>query len=180
MLAPNKQSAAVVLVLSFAASTGLAEDPVIEAARSHIIAILQFDGEKLKNSYAERVELMPGHEFLAARYQLADEKPAGKSLIIAREKLITAMVQAKKRNGPIPAEMVKVFLEKSNFTVLPAEEGDFEIEPSKKSKTIDGKLHFKIRMGDRIIKVGPPNGDFALFQFRKTNKQWKVVSECLD
>ena len=50
-------------------------------------------------------------------------------------------------------------------------------------KTPDGKLHFMIKDGDILFKVGPAKprkGDFLLFQLRPLGGSWKVVAEYLD
>ena len=177
---------AVALVLPAAAidSDGDSEEvaapsiTVEEAAKIHLTSILRADFENWQKCYGKQVTLAPGHEFLKPEYGLVAEGKRGEAATVESAKLIAA---AKKKPKKMPEERAKKLLENLTIEVMETQPGDFATEPSDPVDTPDGKLHFQILPGDKLIKVLPKkHGDFLLFQFRAIGGEWKVVAEYLD
>lgn len=168
------------LILLLSAPLAYAAPGGIEFAKAHVRSTLMSDHKKLEETYAPKVTLMPGHEFLKEKYGLAGPGARGKGAEVERGKLIAAIARASSDRPGLPEEHVKRILSTLKYQSMKVHEGDFETEASDPVETPHGKLHFTIRKGDLLIKVSPPKGDFILLHLRMENGAWKVVSEYLD
>ena len=169
-----------VTTLMLLVGTLSANDEALHVTKSHLRNFLHADHGKLQESYASKVILMPGHEFLKIEYGLATEPGRKKSIEVNSEKLIQAMKKASEARPARPAEKISAMLESLKFEVQKAEVGDFVATPSDPVGTPDAKLHFTIKEGDVLVKVSPPRGDYILLQLRQVKGAWKVVAEYLD
>ena len=155
-------------------------DVAVEAARKHLRAVLACDPETLKATYAPKVELMPGHEFLKDEYGLTEPGARARGATVERGRLIAAMEKASANRPPRPAERIDAMLKTLTYNTLKTAAGEFVTEPADGIGTPDGKLHFAIQKGDVLLKVAPPKGDFLLLHLRQEKGKWKVVSEYID
>ena len=153
---------------------------VATPAALEFIEFLKGKHGELAATYAPKVTLMPGHEFLKAEYGMAGDGARTAGAEVERDKLIAAMEKAAEGKPASPAERVDSLLEKMKFEVIGTKEGNFGIAPSDPVGTPDGKLHFEVKKGDVLLKVSPPKGDFLLLQLRQTDGIWRIVSEYLD
>lgn len=151
-----------------------------EVARSHVRNLLEGHIDRMAATYAPRVQLLPGSELLKSEYGLANEGERAKALAVERPVLLAALKKAFGGRPIVPAEKLEVLLKAFRFDVVETAPGDFPTAPPDPVDTPDGKLHFQIRKGDALIKVGPEKGDFMLFQLRSLEGQWRVVAEYLD
>ena len=126
---------------------------------------------------------MPGHEFLKPEYDLTTNADAlHEGATVNPAKLVAVMKKAFKEPIVEP-EFLEKLLDLYDFEILDTKAGDFSTPPPDPVKTPDGKLHFMIREGDLLFKVGPAKprkGDFLLFQMRPLEGSWKLVAEYLD
>ena len=151
----------------------LANDQAVDASKPHLDAVLRSDFKKLENTYASKVILMPGHEFLKTEYGLTAEPGRSKATEVERAKLIQAMTKAAEGRPVRPAAEIATLMESLEFEVLNAPVGDF-VAP-------DSKLQFTIKEGDVLVKAAQPKGgDFILLQLREEEGAWRVVAEYLD
>lgn len=151
-----------------------------EVARSHVRNLLEGHIDRMAATYAPRIHLLPGSELLKSEYGLAKVGERAKSLAVERPVLLATLKKAFGGAPIVPAENLEVILKAFRFEVVETAPGDFATAPPDPVDTPDGKLHFQIRMGDALIKVGPEKGDFMLFQLRPLEGQWRVVAEYLD
>ena len=153
-------------------------ESVTEAAKSHFRALLEFDQAQLKKTYAGEVVLMPGHELLKGK---PNSPERAKPELVSRNDLLKRLKGKFANRKFMDPDQVEQMMTLVRFKILPADEGDFATDPPDPVPTPDGKLHFKMRSGDFLIKVGPEKrGDFLLFQFREMDDQWRVIAELLD
>ena len=157
-----------------------ANEEALDATRSHLSSFLHADYEKMGDSYASKVTLMPGHEFLKTEYGLTTEPGRRKAVEVERETLIRAMTKATEGQPDRPAEKIAGIFESLRFEVVAAPAGDFAATPPDPVGTPDSMLHFKIVEGDVLVKVSPPRGDFILLQLRHIDGAWRVIAEYLD
>ncbi len=156
-------------------------DPV-EVAKAHMRHFMAGEFDKLEKSYAKKVVLVSGHELLKKEYGLAGPKGRTESTEVERGKLIGTMKEELK-DLKFNAETVGKVLEILEFKKLKVKSGEYVADPSDPVDTSDGKIRFKIKSGDVLIKVGPKppkRGDHQLFQLRKIEARWRVVAEYLD
>ena len=154
-------------------------DIAVQAAREHVRNFLEGDFNKMENTYAKQIILMPGNELLKAKYGLAGPKGEKEAITVDRTKLLGTM----KRSFPRPliaANIVDKVFQAYRFESLNTKVGEFATVPPDPVDTPDGKLHLTIADGDVLLKVGPAKGDFMLFQFRQIEGKWRVVAEYLD
>ena len=162
---------------------GGAADPsaaAVSVAKAHIKSLLTGKFAALEASYAPKVQLMPGHEFLKERYGVAGPKGRSAAVTIEQGKLLKVIRNSRKDDPLPPAEVVDKLLATLTYTPVKTAIGDFATDPADPVGTPDGKLHFTIEDGDVLIKVSPPKGDFLLLQYRKVAGTWKIVAEYLD
>jgi hypothetical protein len=154
-------------------------DPA-DAARAHFRAVLELDGETLKETYASNIQLMPGHEFLKDGYGLTEPGGRARGARIERQKLIDVMLR--RPVDPAEAAVIEKMLPTLKFEKLAVAAGEFVIvtDPTDPIQFPDGKLHFTIVKGDVLIKIAPPRGDFVLLQMREADGKWQVIAEYLD
>lgn len=157
-----------------------ADEQAITTAKSHLSSNLKSDVEELNKSYAPKIILMPGHEFLKEEYGLAEAGGRATGQEVERGDLLAAMKKAADSRPERPADRIEKLLATLRYQVVETEAGDFATASSDPVGTPDGKLHFAIKAGDVLLKVSPPKGDFLLLHLRKHNGSWKVVSEYLD
>lgn len=155
-------------------------DKPTATAKKHITAILSLDIDTLKNTYADSIRLMPGHEFTKDDYQLAPEGSRKTGATVKRDQLLAAMSKDVGDRPKPPADKVKKRVDSLNYEILKTKAGDFATDPADPVGTADGKLHFNIQKDDVLIKVSPPRGDFLLVQLRKLATGWQIVAEYLD
>lgn len=158
----------------------LADDKAVEASKSHLGNFLRADYKKLEDTYAPKVVLMPGHEFLKVEYGLTAEPGRMKAAEVERGKLTQAMSKAGEGRPARPADKIAALMESLTFEVLKTTVGDFAAGASDPVGTPDSKLHFTIKEGDVLVKAAPPKGDFILIQLRQEGGAWRVVAEYLD
>jgi len=152
----------------------------VEAARKHLRAFLACDPETLKATYAPKVELMPGHEFLKDQYALTAPGGRARGATVERDKFIAAMRKASANHPPRPAERIDEMLKTLTYDTLKTAAGRFVTDSTDPVGTQDGKLRFTIKKGDVLLKVSPPKGDFLLLHLRREEGTWSVVSEYID
>ena len=151
----------------------------IETAKIHVRSIiLHINGgapKALKGvKYAPKVQLLPGHELLKDKFQLAPAGARAKGAVVARDKLIPAMAKVQVvRQKQFMIEKMEQLLKTLKYTPMKTKEGAFVINA-------DGKLHFTIKKGDILLKISPPRGDFMLLQMRLQKGNWAVVAEYID
>lgn len=160
--------------------TLLADDKAIEASKNHVNSFLRADYRKLEETYASKVVLMPGHEFLKMEYGLTAEPGRKKATEVECGKLIQTMMKAGEGRQPRPTDKIDALVESLRFDVLSSTVGDFSTQSSDPVGTPDSKLHFTIKEGDVLVKVAPSRGDFILLQLRQAEGRWRVVAEYLD
>jgi len=151
----------------------------VQAARKHVRNFLEGNFNKMEQTYAKQIILLPGNELLKAKYRLAGAKGDMEAITVDRTKLLETM----KKSLPhpvIPANILDKVFEAYRFETLKTKVGDFATVPPDPVDTPDGKLHLTIADGDVLFKVGPEKGDFLLFQFRQIEGKWRVVAEYLD
>jgi len=153
-------------------------ESVTKAAKQHLQALLEFDQDQLKKTYADEVVLMPGNELLKGS---PNSPERSKAELVLRDDLLERL-EGKFGNRKLMApDQMEQFMAVIKFKILEFDEGDLAVDPPDPVATPDGKLHFKVEAGDFVIKVGPEKrGDFLLFQFREIDDQWKVIAELLD
>jgi len=151
----------------------------IETAKIHVRSIiLHINGgapKALKGvKYAPKVQLLPGHELLKDKYQLAPAGARAKGAVVARDKLIPTMAKVQVvRQKQFMIEKMEQLLKTLKYTPMKTKEGAFVINA-------DGKLHFTIKKGDILLKIAPPRGGFMLLQMRLQKGNWAVVAEYID
>ena len=158
----------------------LANEKAIDASKTHLSTFLRADFKKLEDTYASKVVLMPGHEFLKIEYGLAATPGRKKMTEVERAKLIQAMLKAAEGRPARPADKIAAMMESLRFEVLKTTVGDLATQSSDPVGTPDSKLHFTIKEGDVLVKIAPPKGDFILLQVRQIDGAWRVVAEYLD
>ncbi|MGI9244009.1 MAG: hypothetical protein ACR2RV_24645 [Verrucomicrobiales bacterium] len=166
--------------LAILCQIGHADEGAIDVAKTHLDSNLKGDYKKLTKTYAPKINLMAGHEFLKEEYGLAGAGGRAKGGEVERGKLIEAMTKASADRPERPQERVEKMLKSLRYEVIEVQKGDFVTEASDPVGTPDGKLHFSIKKGDVLLKVSPPKGDFLLLHLRKKAGEWSVVSEYLD
>jgi len=152
----------------------------IETARAHLVAFIKGDGAKLKETYATKIRLTPGHEFLKDEYGLTKPGARARGATVERDKLIAAIVKAHANRPPLSPEQIDGMLKTLTYTPLKTKEGEFVADSTDPVGTPDGKLRFTIKKGDVLLKIAPPRGDFLLMHLRRQDGEWKVVSEYID
>jgi hypothetical protein len=157
-----------------------ADEEATKSARTHLDQLFKGRHRELSATYAPKVTLMPGHEFLKKEYGLVEDGARAKGAEVERDKLIAAMEKAAADRPAKPADRVDAFLETMKYEVIEAAEGKVGTAPSDPVGTSDGKLHFEVKKGDVLLKVSPPKGDFLLLHLRQIDGSWRIVSEYLD
>ena len=157
----------------------------LDTVETHIKALITLDTEALAKTYADKVVLKPGHEFLKDRYGLAAKGERSRAKSVDRKTLLAAMAkQAKETPRPSPPkDELKKLMEDLLIQSLAAKPGDFVTDSADPVDTPDRKLHFTIKDGDTFFKIQPPGEarDFILLQLRKgEDGTWRVVAEYLD
>lgn len=159
------------------------KDGAIHCMKNHVRKLFQSRFDDLARNYGPQVRLMPGHDLLKPEYALTRNANAlHEGATVDSAELIAAMKMAFKKPIVEP-EFLEKLLKLYDFEILDAKTGDFSTPPADPVKTPDGKLHFMIREGDLLFKVGPAKprkGDFLLFQMRPVKGSWKLVAEYLD
>ena len=168
------------IILIFISPLCNADESSLESAKAHLEGNFGRDYRILHATYAPRVTLMPGHEFLKKEYGLSGEAGRAQSLEVKSAKLIAAMQKAEEGKPARPAERVAAMLETLKYEVINVDEGSVEVVPSDPVGTPDGKLHFQVKKGDILLKVSPPKGDFLILHLRKIEGTYRIVSEYLD
>jgi hypothetical protein len=158
----------------------LANDEAVAVSKAHMNAFLQSDYKKLEDTYASKVVLMPGHEFLKVGFGFATEPGRKQAMEVERAKVIQALTKASEGRPTRPADQIAAMMESLRFEVIKTTPGDFVMEASRPVATPDSKLHFTIKEGDVLVKATPPRGGFVLLQLRQADGAWRVVGEYLD
>ena len=158
----------------------LGNDKAVEASKAHLNAFLRADYKKLEDTYASKVVLMPGHEFLKVEYGFTAEPGRKQATEVERAKLIQTMIKATEGRPARPADKIAAMMESLQFEVLKTTPGDFAPQSSDPVGTPNSNLHFTIKEGDVLVKAAPPKGDFILLQMRQIDAAWRVVAEYLD
>ena len=165
-----------------------ADEGAIESAKTHLKGTLKGNYKGLAATYAPKVKLMPGHEFLKEDYGLVGAGARAEGAEVERDKLIAAMENEAAGRPARPAEPVDArhpervdgVLETLKYEVLKVKAGKVQVDPTDPVGTPDGKLHFEVKEGDVLLKVSPPKGDFLYLHLRKVNGTWLIVSEYID
>lgn len=161
-------------------STATQEEQTPEQfAKAHLRNFLTGKFDKLSDAYAEQVILMPGHELLKPSDGLAGPQGRVQQRNLPQEKYLDGLETAFSDLAR-DADRVNGLLDRFRFTPLEVQTGDFATAPADPVATADGKLHFTIAEDDVLLKVGPAQGDFMLFQLRKADGNWKIIAEYLD
>ena len=149
-------------------------------AKAHLRGLFLADFKTSEDTYAAKVTLMPGHEFLKPKFGLAGPKGRSGAVTVPQAKLLKAMKEAS--NGPkLSGKEIDELFKKFTFGAIKEDPKDGGINPADPVATANGKLDFEMKAGDVLLKVGPGSGDdFLLFQLRKIDSKWKVVAEYLD
>jgi len=153
-----------------------------EVAAGHVRSFMEGKFDKMTDSYAAKVRLMPGHEMLKAEYGLAGEGARTTGATVDRAKLLGASMKAFGGRPVVPPDVLEKLLTAFEFQVLGPGLGDHGVDSPDPVDTPDGKVHFIIKQGDVLLKFAPKNGkgDFLLFQLRQVAGGWRVVAELLD
>jgi hypothetical protein len=153
-----------------------------EVAAGHVRHFMKGDFDKMAESYAAKVRLMPGHEMLKAEYGLAGEGGRAQGATVDRARLRDAMKKAFGGRPVVQPDVLEKLWNAFEFQVLEPKPGDGAVDPPDPVDTPDGKVHFALRQDDLLLKFAPKNGkgDFLLFQLRAVGGGWKVVAELLD
>ena len=80
-----------------------ANEQAIASAKSHLSNNILNNSDGLTKSYAQRIMLMPGHEFLKEKYGLAEPGGRARGLEVARGDLLAAMKKAAEGRPVRPA-----------------------------------------------------------------------------
>jgi hypothetical protein len=137
------------------------ENDTIEAAKTHLRALLTCNEKVLSKSYAAKVR----------RLRQGD--------LLEREKVIAAALKQFAGGGDVPEEAIRRFIGRLKFEPLEVREGELVTSPSPAMATENGRLRFRIEKGDAVVKI--PQGPSAWFlQLRKANSEWTVVAEYTD
>ena len=153
-------------------------ESVTAAAKKHMRALLEFDEDQLKKTYADEVVLMPGNELLKGSL---NSPQRSKPELISRDDLLKRLMGKFGNRKLMDPHQIEQFMALIKFKILEVDEGDFALDPPDPVATSDGKLHFKVEAGDFVIKAGPEKrGDFLVFQFREIDNHWKVIADVLD
>lgn len=156
------------------------KDDAASVAQSFIGHYLNRRLDDFTMLYADTVLLMPGHEMLKTRYGLAGKGGRDQPTEVT-SKALTEAFKKMFENWPGPSdEKVKQFLDTLKSECLDAPEGDFSTASADPVDTPDKMLHFTVKKGDVIVKIGPPDEDFLLFQFREIDDRWQIVAEYFD
>ena len=135
---------------------------------------------QLKETYAARVKLLPGHQFLQAEYSFVDASRINEGQTVDRGKLMLTIQDEWGSLSETPDEQVDEFLEACTFAVVDAAPGDHAETPSDPVQTKDGKLHFAMEKGDKLVRVETDDDERVFFQCRKIDGGWRVVAEYID
>ena len=152
-------------------------------SRGKAFLVAKFTGDKkaLEDIYAEKVLLLPGHEYLKARYGINPSGDRSKPKMIAKDELIKLDAKLAERLSEKDCKELIEFLKKSRFTFTVAKGENTKMDPSDPAGTPDGKLTLPTQEGDVIMKIQPkPKGDYLLYVLRKDKDRWKVVADYTD
>ena len=158
----------------------VAVDAAIVVAKAHLRGLMEGDGEKLANTYADKVVLMPGHEFLKPEYGFGESRNRSVAATVPREKLIQAMKKMNEKRTERSKKKIDEALKLFKISELEMNPKKNATAPSDPVGTPDGRLNFKIKSGDVMLKAGPETGDSFVFQLRDIDGKWKVVAEYID
>ncbi len=148
--------------------------------QAHVRSLFEGRIEKMVRNYHHRLRLMPGHDMLRAGHGIVPVDARDEGRVVDSAQLIAALKKMFGDRPLVPPQHLEKLLKMYAFEILETKPGPFATDPV---KTPDGKLHFMIKDGDILFKVGPAKprkGDFLLFQLRPLEGSWKVVTEYLD
>ncbi len=183
--------------LMFAGIPGRKEDPgdqttadfpptragAVRFMKNHVTKVFQSRFDDLARNYGPRIRLMPGHELLKPEHALIRNANARHEGATVDSADLIAALKRSFKEPIVEPELLGQVLDRYAFEILDTEAGDFSTPPADPVRTPDGKLHFMMREGDLLFKVGPAKprkGDFLLFQIRSVKGSWKLVAEYLD
>jgi hypothetical protein len=153
---------------------GLRDTDAVEAAKSHVRALLTGDMKTLCNSYAAQVQLLTGHRLLLER---GDALWTGMQM--DREKLVAAATENLKRE--ISDEDLERLLRELTFKSVSITEGEFVTKRSPFILSKDGTLRFEVVKGDVLLKITPKGESSPMYlQLRNDKEKWMVVAEYLN
>ena len=168
-------------ILSFIALAQIsnADEQAIATAQSHLNSFLKRDIEELAKSYAPKIMLMAGNEFLEEQYGLAKDGDSAAGLEVERGVHLAIMKKTSDGLYDQPVDQIEELLESLEYQAIETKDGDFSTTSPGRAGRSDGKLHFKIKAGDVLLKVSPKGKDyFLLLHLRKFDGSWKIFSEC--
>lgn len=151
-----------------------AEQGPLNTAQLHIEGFLRCDSRLLAATYAPRVTLMPGHEFLKERYGIAGEEGRSKKLEVESERIIEALERVNKNRTADVGERIQKLLESLKYEQVEIEGGKLELDGD------EHEVDVVIQEGDVFYKISPGESDFLLLHLRQIDGIWRVVSECID
>ena len=158
-----------------------ADDTAVKHCKKHLVAIFSCDLENLKTTYGEKIHLVPGHDFANPEHKLNDKDPSKAGLTVTRDELLKVIKAQVGNRKPPSKDIIEKELSDVEYMLLSNKAGRFIAEPSDPIETADGKLHFELKEGDLLYKAQSPSmSDFLLFQLRKVNNKWVIVSEYFD
>ena len=158
----------------------VAVDAAIVVAKAHLRGLMEGGDNKLANTYADKVVLMPGHEFLKPEYGFGESRNRSVAATVPREKLIQAMKKVNEKRTKRSKKKIDEVLQEFKISKLEMNPKKNATAPSDPVGTPDGRLNFKIKSGDVMLKAGPETGDSFVFQLRDIDGKWKVVAEYID
>ena len=157
--------------------------PPAYESRGKAFLVAKFTGDKkaLEDFYADEVLLLPGHEYLKARYGFNPSGDRSKAKTIAKKELIKLDAKLAEKLSEEDCKDLIEFLKKSRFTFTVAKGEKTQMDPSDPVETPDGKLTLPTKKGDVIVKIQPePKADYLLYVLRKDKDRWKVVADYTD
>ena len=167
----------VVAQLKDRTKNGITKDEAEEFIKSHVANLMSKNASELSNSYASKVQLMPGHEFLKPKYPIGANDADGTGAQVDRKRLLEVFpaVLSKSRLQPIKQVL------NMNVVVVETKANHYWVSPSDSALPQDGQLEFSLVSGDVLLKASRSgHSDSAWFQVRRIDGTLRVVAEYLD
>ena len=134
----------------------------------------KFSGEA-DGFYAEEIILIPGHEYLKAKFRVSEDGDRTKAVAVSKEKMVAI---DKAQIGVVPLDRLDDLFDRFQITAVPIE-ADSEYFLGAE----DGGPRPKVRCkaGDVVVVAGiKGSDDIMALVFRRADDKWKVAAELID